>query len=74
MSRGRSRPITRNLIGPEQKCKALEDIAHFCRSQDADPVTESRLINGSDLGYVDDARTGKSCFTLPQAHVSRHGC
>ena len=73
MSRGRSGPLASNLIGPEQKCKALEDIAHFCRSQDADSVTESRLVDGSDLGDVYDARTRKSCFTWPQAHVARHG-
>ena len=73
MPGGRSGPVAGNLIGPKQKCKALEDIAHSCRPQDADSVTESGLINSSDLGDVYDARTRKSCFTLAQAHVPRHG-
>ena len=61
----RSVPVDRNLIGPEQKRKTFEDIAHFGRAQDADSVTKSRLIDGSDLGDVYDARTRKSRFTLP---------
>ncbi len=73
MSRGRSGPVVRNLIGSEQECKSLEDIAHFGRSQDAEAVTQSGLVDRSDLGDVYDARTRKSCFTLPQAHVAWHG-
>jgi hypothetical protein len=65
VSRGRSGPVDRNLIGPEQKSKAPEDIAHFGRPQDADSVTKSRLIDGSDLGDVYNARTRKCGFTLP---------
>jgi hypothetical protein len=65
LSGGRSGPIASNLIGPEQKCETLEDIAHFCRSQDADAVTESRPVDRSNLGDVYDARTRKSCLTLP---------
>ena len=65
VSGGRSGPVARNLVGPEQQSKTPEDIAHFGRPQDADPVTKSRLIDGSDLGYVYDARTRKASFTLP---------
>src|SRR3990172_11069927 len=73
VARGRSVPVGRNLIGPQQQCKALEDIAHFAGSQNADLVDEPRAIDGSDLGDVYDTRTRKSCFTLPEAHVARHG-
>jgi hypothetical protein len=73
VARGRSGPVVRNLIGPQQQCKALEDIAHFARSQNADAVNEPRAIDGSDLGDVYDTRTRKSCFTSPEAHVARHG-
>lgn len=65
LARGRSGPIVRNLIGPEQQCKALEDIAHLVRSHNADAVNEPRAIDGSDLGDVYDTRTLKSCFTPP---------
>ena len=65
MSGGRSGPVDRNLIGPEQKSKAFEDITHLGRPQDADSVPKARLIDGSDLGDVYDARTRESGFTLP---------
>mgnify|MGYP001611750904 FL=1 len=73
MSGGRSGPFARNLIGSEQECKSLEDIAHFGRSQDAEAITQSGLVDRSDLGDVYDARTRKSGFTLPYAHVAWHG-
>ena len=73
LARGRSDPVVRNLIGPEQQCKALEDITHFARSQNADAVSEPRAIDGSDLGDVDDTCTRKSGLTSPEAHVARHG-
>ena len=73
VARGRSVPVGRNLIGPQQQCKALEDIAHFPRPQNADAADEPRAIEGSDLGDVYDTRTRKSCFTSPEAHVARHG-
>jgi len=60
-----SGPVVRNLIGSEQKCKSLEDIAHFGRSQDAEAISQSGLVDRSDLGDVYDARTRKSGFTLP---------
>jgi len=62
---GRSDPVARNLIGSEQECKSPEDIAHFGRCQDAETVTQSGPVDRSDLGDVYDARTRKSCFTLP---------
>ena len=70
--RGRSGPIACNFIGPEQKCEALEDLAHLGRSQGADSATESRLIDGADLGDVYDAGTRKSRVALPEAGVARH--
>jgi hypothetical protein len=73
VTHGRSRPVVRNLIGPEQECKALEDIAHLARSQNADAVNEPRAIDGPHLGDVYDTCTRKSCLALPQAHVARHG-
>ena len=73
MCRGRSGPVARNLIGPEQKCEALEDVAHCGRSQGADSITESRLIDGADLGDVYDAGTRKSRFAPPEADVARYG-
>jgi hypothetical protein len=72
VSGGRSGPFARNLIGAEQECKSLEDIAHSDLSQDAEAITESGLVDRSDLGDVYDARTRKSGFTLPQAHVTWH--
>jgi hypothetical protein len=65
VSRGRLGPAVGNLIGSEQKGKALEDISHPGHSQDADSVMEARLIDGSELGNVYDAGAWKSCFTLP---------
>jgi hypothetical protein len=64
-ARGRSGPVVRNLIGPEQQCKAPEDIAHFARSHNTDAVNEPRAIDGSNLGDVYDTRARKSCFTSP---------
>jgi hypothetical protein len=65
VSGGRSRLFVRNLIGSEQECKSFEDIAHFGPSKDAEPITQSGLVDRSNLGDVYDARTGKSGFTLP---------
>ena len=63
MSDGQSGPVARDLIGPEHKRKALEDVAHWDRSQDTDPVTESCPIDGTDLGDVYDAGARESGFT-----------
>jgi hypothetical protein len=70
---GRSRPVVRNLIGPEQEGKALEDIAYLARSQNADAVNEPGAIDGPHLSDVYDTCTGKAGLTLPKAHVARHG-
>ena len=55
----------RNRIGAEQECESPEDIAHSGHSQDAEAITQSGLVDRSDLGDVHDARTRKSGFTLP---------
>ena len=68
----RSSPVVRNLLGPEQQCKALEDIAHLACAQNADAVNKPRAIDGSDLGHIDDTCLRKSCLTSPQTHVARH--
>ena len=68
----RSGPVIRNLIGPEQEGKALQDVAHFVGSENADPVDQSSSIDGPHLGDVDDTRPRKSCLTSPEAHVSWH--
>jgi len=60
---GRSGPVVRNLIGPEQQCKALENVAHFARSQNPDAVDEPSSIDSSDLGDVYDTCPWKSCLT-----------
>ena len=62
---GRSGPVVRNLIGPEQQCKALQNIAHFARPQYPDAVDEPGSIDGSDLGDVYDTCPRKSCLTSP---------
>ena len=70
---GRSGPLVRHLIGPEQQRKALQNIAHFIRVQDPDAVDEPCAIDRSDLGDVYDTCPRKSCLTSPQAHVAWHG-
>ena len=69
---GRSGPLIRNLIGSERDGQALEDVAHFVDSENADAVDESGSIDGSDLRDVDHTRPRKSCLTPPEAHVSWH--
>ena len=69
---GRSGPVIRNLICREQEGQALQDIAHFVGSENADAVDKSSSIDGSDLGDIDDTRPRKSCLTSPEAHVSWH--
>ena len=70
---GRSGPVVRNLIGPEQQCKASENVTHFARSQNPDAVDKPSAIDGSNLGDVYDTGPRQSCLTSPEAHVARHG-
>ncbi len=60
---GRSGPIVRNHIGPEQQCKALENIPHFTCLQNPDAVDEPGPIDSSDVGDVYDTSPWKSRLT-----------
>ena len=62
---GQSGPGVRNRIGPEQQCKALENITRFARSQNPDAVDKPCAIDGSHLGDVDDTGPRQSCLTSP---------
>ena len=57
--------VVGNLIGPEQQCKALENVAHFDCSQNPDTLDEPRPIDRSDLGDVYDTCPRKSCLASP---------
>ena len=60
---GRSSPVVRSLIGPEQQCQALPNIVHLARPQYPGAVDEPGSIDGSDLGDVDDTCPRQSCLT-----------
>jgi|SRR5215831_20941859 len=70
---GRSDPVVRDLIGPDEEAKPLEDIAHSVRSENPDAVDEPSSIDRSNLGDVYDTCPRKSCLASPKAHISRHG-
>lgn len=59
----RSGSVVRNLIGPEQHCKALENVAHCARPRNPNAVDEPGSVDGPDLGDVDDTCLWKSCLT-----------
>lgn len=62
-----------DLVGPEQQSKAFENLAHLARSQDSDPLLQSRPIDRPDLGDVDDTCPRKSCLTSSETDIPRHG-